>query len=578
MSFRSRPFLDRKHRPRWQDELRTQQLVVAGFAVAIAIALGIFAATAWSSYYDNHLREVAVVGGVSFTADQFATREAAIAAELNATGAELQASSGGARDTIVQQQLQVIAQELQNNLVADTSDSLVTGAVMEQEGKKLGISVPASELDTEVNSRLTLPLRIQMSLITVAALPADSTASTPTDAQMADALTKANAIMADLKGGANFATEAKNKSDDTATKDLGGLMGWVKDKDAVYGDYFTAAKDKKAGDLIGPLKRPTGYAIVKVDAVRASGPNTLLKNLLSASSVSMADYRAYVNDDLLKTKFQDYFGTTVLAKYVPQRHVAEILLAPDTNGIPIPQQRVRHILVQPIPGATDQSTATQAQWDAALKKAEAIRAELLKPGADWSVIAKQSDDTGTANQGGDLGWVDPTNSGFVPEFQSAINRLKVGEISEPVKSQYGYHIIQVTMTRVSAQQETDDVEAALKKDPSQWDQLVKVHSLDYSTRDTGGDQGWIAPYQKDATLEKAIFALTKVGEISPPITDSGGIYIFKLLDTSNARYLDDTTRTNIQNTGFDTWVSQLKSDLNTWVDPQYQATSSSTTG
>jgi parvulin-like peptidyl-prolyl isomerase len=68
-----------------------------------------------------------------------------------------------------------------------------------------------------------------------------------------------------------------------------------------------------------------------------------------------------------------------------------------------------------------------------------------------------------------------------------------------------------------------------------------------------------------------------VGEISPPITDSSGIYIFKLLDTSNARYLDDTTRNNIKNTGFDTWVSQLKTDLNTWVDPQYQSTSSSST-
>ena len=49
MSFRNRPVLDRKHRPRWQDELRTQRLIVAGFAIAIALALGIFGATAWSS-------------------------------------------------------------------------------------------------------------------------------------------------------------------------------------------------------------------------------------------------------------------------------------------------------------------------------------------------------------------------------------------------------------------------------------------------------------------------------------------------------------------------------------------------
>jgi len=39
MSFRNRPVLDRKHRPRWQDELRTQQLIVASFAIAIAVAI-----------------------------------------------------------------------------------------------------------------------------------------------------------------------------------------------------------------------------------------------------------------------------------------------------------------------------------------------------------------------------------------------------------------------------------------------------------------------------------------------------------------------------------------------------------
>ena len=69
MSFRNRPVLDRKHRPRWQDELRTQQLIVAGFALAIAVAIGIFAATAWFNYYEAHLRPVAAVGDVTYNVD-----------------------------------------------------------------------------------------------------------------------------------------------------------------------------------------------------------------------------------------------------------------------------------------------------------------------------------------------------------------------------------------------------------------------------------------------------------------------------------------------------------------------------
>ena len=49
MTYRSRPAPRRRHRARWQDELRTQGLLVGGFAAAIAIALGLFGMTAWNS-------------------------------------------------------------------------------------------------------------------------------------------------------------------------------------------------------------------------------------------------------------------------------------------------------------------------------------------------------------------------------------------------------------------------------------------------------------------------------------------------------------------------------------------------
>src|SRR5204862_8068636 len=102
MAFRNRPTLDRKHRPRWQDELRSQQLIVAGFAVAFAIAIGIFGATSWSTYYDSHLRQVAYVGGLSggLSVDRgaLAQRTAGITAELYGERADLLASEGVARE------------------------------------------------------------------------------------------------------------------------------------------------------------------------------------------------------------------------------------------------------------------------------------------------------------------------------------------------------------------------------------------------------------------------------------------------------------------------------------------------
>ncbi len=69
--------------------------------------------------------------------------------------------------------------------------------------------------------------------------------------------------------------------------------------------------------------------------------------------------------------------------------------------------------------------------------------ERLKKGEDFAEMAKKySIDTGSAKNGGDLGYFSPGQ--MVPEFERAAARLKTGEVSEPVKTQFGYHIIKVT--------------------------------------------------------------------------------------------------------------------------------------
>ena len=66
----------------------------------------------------------------------------------------------------------------------------------------------------------------------------------------------------------------------------------------------------------------------------------------------------------------------------------------------------------------------------------------LMAGSDFAQMAKtSSSDTGSGARGGDLGWAPVSN--YVPEFAEAVFTLEIGEISEPVKSQFGYHIIQV---------------------------------------------------------------------------------------------------------------------------------------
>lgn len=88
-----------------------------------------------------------------------------------------------------------------------------------------------------------------------------------------------------------------------------------------------------------------------------------------------------------------------------------------------------------------QNEVTVKQEKAALKKAKKIRQRILR-GADFSKMAQEhTDDPGSAATGGNLGVVDWGQ--FVPEFEEAVTQLEVGELSEPVRTPFGYHIIQL---------------------------------------------------------------------------------------------------------------------------------------
>ena len=72
---------------------------------------------------------------------------------------------------------------------------------------------------------------------------------------------------------------------------------------------------------------------------------------------------------------------------------------------------------------------------------EAIRERLLK-GEDFGAIAQAtSEDPGSAVEGGDLGWTGPGT--FVPEFEQTLQALQVDEISQPFRTQFGWHIVQL---------------------------------------------------------------------------------------------------------------------------------------
>jgi len=102
----------------------------------------------------------------------------------------------------------------------------------------------------------------------------------------------------------------------------------------------------------------------------------------------------------------------------------------------IKQTHARHILITPNE-IIDDATAKQQLEDAL---------ERIEEGEDFGELAKLLSDGPTAPVGGDLGWSDPGS--FVPEFEQVMNDLEDNEISEPFRSPFGWHIVQVLERRV----------------------------------------------------------------------------------------------------------------------------------
>ncbi|AJY27703.1 peptidylprolyl isomerase [Burkholderia thailandensis] len=118
----------------------------------------------------------------------------------------------------------------------------------------------------------------------------------------------------------------------------------------------------------------------------------------------------------------------------------------------IVQTHVRHILLRVGEGKSE-SQARQQLID--------IRRQ-IEAGGDFEKFARTYSQDGSASQGGDLGWISPGET--VPEFERAMNALQDGQVSNPVRTEYGYHLIQVLGRRDaegSVQQQMDIARQAI---------------------------------------------------------------------------------------------------------------------
>ena len=164
-----------------------------------------------------------------------------------------------------------------------------------------------------------------------------------------------------------------------------------------------------------------------------------------------------------------------------------ILKVKDLRGIEkieIAEVNARHILITPSVILSDEK---------AEKMLKEFRGQILAGEADFAALAKEhSADSGSALKGGELGWADPNI--YVPEFIATLNKLEVDEISDPVRSQYGWHLMQLTGKRLG--------------DATQKRKEEKAYQLLFQRKFSEESEVWLREIRASAYIE----VLTQQGE------------------------------------------------------------------
>lgn len=270
-----------------------------------------------------------------------------------------------------------------------------------------------------------------------------------------------------------------------------------------------------------------------------------LQITLEAGGIRFADFREDTRSQILTSRLQNQ---EVINKIqVTDQEIDRFLERESSQLIEREQVRLQHILIA-LP-----DNPSPAQVQAAEAKATRLVGQ-LRAGADFGQVAARESDGRNALQGGDLGWFE---MGAVPSLASDLaSTLAEGEISDPLRSPSGYHIIK--MSEIKAATPADVVQTNARHILIRTNELIsdedakrrltqlrtrivggddfaalaRSHSDDTGSALKGGDLGWVNPGDTVPDFEEAMNALPLNG-ISQPFQSPFGWHLVQVLERRN---------------------------------------------
>ncbi len=541
--------------------LLTNLAFLSAIALSGVLLLGAIGANIWSSTFATAVG----VNGLTISVGEAKARADIELFRLGLQGARIRARISAG--TLSSEQGNAILQQINEaatNINSQVTSDMIDALLVNQLAGERSLTIGQEAIDAEWAKESTLPELRLLRRITIDISNGDSSGE-PSAATIAAAKSRADAIAAEIAAGGDFATIAKRESDDSYAVD-GGRIGWSsRDEDPLTDLGYAAAWDLSAAGATGVIKRADDqFVIFYVDQIRPSVQDADFEKSAQEAGIDMNLYKKTSAERALRASLSEAVTAELLKDPVEQRDVSFLTIqTPKGDGM-TEEVRVRHILYSPNDDAqkADKLDPSDPAWAAAEAEAQAAF-EKISAGTPIEDLASQSDDESSADEGGLLAWA--TKGTFVPEFDDAVwaDGLQKGDLLGPIKTQFGYHVIQFEERRAGIMLRLEQLAVQLADAGEGFNAVAEAASeeIDGLTLDQAG---FVVRYAINPQLSALVWGLT-AGGVSGVETIGDQLVIVRVNAVENKPYTDVQRRT-VEASGFSIWLDGFRSAAEIVID------------